>query len=71
MIYIVSLGYDYEGENIQKVFSSFTSAENYVIEFIDKEGKASAFHGPWLRKRQNLWESYGTYMIIHESEVED
>jgi hypothetical protein len=71
MIFLVSLGYDYEGSDIQKAFKSFESAEKYVEEYIEQDCKDLPHASPWTRDRSTLWVSQGRYLIIDEMKVED
>jgi len=71
MIYLVSLGYDYEGSDVQKALKSFESAEKYVEGFIEQDGKDFSYRDPWTRDRATLWSSGSRYLVIDEMEVED
>jgi hypothetical protein len=71
MIYLVSLGYDYEGSDVQKAFKSFESAEKYVEEFIEQDSKDFTWQEPWVRARSTLWESSSKYIVIDSMELED
>lgn len=69
-VYLVVLGYDYEGENILAAFKTLESSklfcQNYMVE--DK----CDWSGPWVAgTRDNIWECGSKYLLINEINIEN
>jgi len=67
-VYTVIKGYDYEGENILKVFSSKSKARKYLKELITK--KQEEDECPFENTEGDYWEWCDSYYDIKSYKVE-
>lgn len=72
MIYLVLLGYDWEGSTVQDVFNTLASAEIFIQEFIKEDSKNFEWAEPWVKnEKHNSWRSGGRYLAVKEMQVKN
>ncbi len=74
IVYLVSVGCDYEGEDVQTGFLSYNSAELYVKKWIEdyhKTVKNASWSKDISTNYHNRWRSGHDYIMIFEMEVSE
>lgn len=64
-VYILELGYDYEGTEVLNIFSSEAKALAAAEKFIEES------YSDWEYIRPNVWYTSGQSLSVYDREVEE